>query len=652
MSAPSHPLAYRSEIDGLRALAVVPVILFHAGFEFFSGGFVGVDVFFVISGFLITSILRKELDEGSFSIIGFYERRARRILPALFFMLAACIPFAWMWMTPDELNEFGKNMVAVTLFASNIMLWSSSGYFESTAEENPLLHTWSLGVEEQYYLIFPLFLLFTWRAGRQRQIWILAVIATASLLLSEWGWRNAPNANFYLTPYRAWELLLGSILAMSNYRTERQTHAEVFSMLGFVMILGSIIGFDASTPFPSLYAIVPTVGAVLILACADGRTVVGRALSTPRIVHIGLISYSAYLWHQPLLAYARLQSTERPSDATFVALCLATLLLAHFSWRFIEQPFRNRTRIRRRPVFATTFVGSALFLSAGISGAITDGFPERINARSRQLLQTAVSSPKRDECHTEGKNFTPPSEACTYFDENVAWAAFGDSHMVEPGFALAERLAAHHKGLIHLTFSGCGPSLLFESSLPGCTQWQTQALKHIANDSRIKNVLIGFRYSGALFGDHLADYPNIPNVSPSIQGLGPEESRQLIWDSFALMIETLHKAGKRVFVLAPIPELGHQIQQIIVSNQFRDGSTEWGTTQRTYYNERNKYILSKLASLPWGDQLIRIDPASTLCNSEICRALLDGEAAYFDDDHLSVAGARKVMAQMEHYLDE
>ena len=206
-------MKYRGEIDGLRALAVVPVMLFHAGFELFGGGFVGVDVFFVISGYLITTILIEDIENKRFSIINFYERRARRILPALFFVIFACIPFAWMWMDLSQMRDFSQSLVALSLFASNILFWTESGYFAGAAEEKPLLHTWSLAVEEQYYLLFPIFLILAWRFGKNRVFWIIVFMSALSLLLSEWGWRNDAIANFYLAPTRAWELFAGSIAA-------------------------------------------------------------------------------------------------------------------------------------------------------------------------------------------------------------------------------------------------------------------------------------------------------------------------------------------------------------------------------------------------------------------------------------------------------
>ena len=275
----SDAMQYRREIDGLRAVAVIPVVLFHAGFGIFGGGYVGVDVFFVISGYLITSILIGELERGEFSIVRFYERRARRILPALFFVMLVCIPFAWIWMAPSQIEDFGRSLVAVSLFASNILFWRESDYFAPAAEEKPLLHTWSLAVEEQYYMFFPLLLLLAWRFGRWRVFYLIAAIAAASLLLCEWGWREAPVANFYLAPTRAWELLAGSLCAFLQFGKE-QKRDDLLAALGLGLIVFAIFVFDAATPFPSLYALAPVGGTVLIILFAANGTWTARLLST------------------------------------------------------------------------------------------------------------------------------------------------------------------------------------------------------------------------------------------------------------------------------------------------------------------------------------------------------------------------------------
>ncbi len=374
-------MQYRKEIDGLRAVAVLPVILFHAGFSIFRGGFVGVDVFFVISGYLITSILINDIQQGQFSIARFYERRARRILPALFLVLFVCLPFAWMWMAPMALQDFAQSLIAVVFFASNILFWSEEGYFAPAAELKPLLHTWSLAVEEQYYLLFPLFLFVMWRFGRNRTFWSIVVIATLSLVLSEWGWRHKPSANFYLAPTRAWELLVGSLAAF--YSVDRPQRSNNFlSAFGLALILFSIFVYDTGTPFPSIYALVPVGGAALIILFAGHQTWTARLLSAPPFLWVGVISYSAYLWHQPLFAFARLHSATEPPKVEMLGLAVASLLLAWASWRWVETPFRRRKYpflSRRKGIFAASGVVGAIFVVVGAFGWLSNGFPSRMS---------------------------------------------------------------------------------------------------------------------------------------------------------------------------------------------------------------------------------------------------------------------------------
>src|SRR4029077_10903920 len=235
---------YRPEIDGLRAVAVIPVILFHAGFGLFSGGFVGVDVFFVISGYLITTIIMSELDEGKFTILNFYERRARRILPALFVVMLACLPFAWLWFLARDFKDFSKSIYAVATFSSNILFWRQSGYFDTSTELKPLLHTWSLAVEEQYYILFPLYLMLVYRFGRRWIYWSLIIIGISSLCVSHWAAYNKPSADFYLLPTRGWEILLGAFAAfyLSHDTPPRISRvvSQLLSATGLLLVTYSV----------------------------------------------------------------------------------------------------------------------------------------------------------------------------------------------------------------------------------------------------------------------------------------------------------------------------------------------------------------------------------------------------------------------------
>lgn len=384
-------LGYRSEIDGLRALAVIPVILFHAGFGVFSGGYVGVDVFFVISGYLITSILLGDLEKSSFSILDFYERRARRILPALFFMMAATSVAAWILLVPIGLENFSKGIISVALFVSNILFWRSSGYFDPSAELNPLLHTWSLSVEEQFYIFFPPLLWLIWAYFRRYLVPILMVGVICSLLIAQWASSHEPTANFFLLPTRAWELGIGALCALSlkNRASMESKASGPLAFTGITLILASIFLFDEGTPIPGLYGLVPTVGAAMIILFASPQNLVGRALSFRWLVSIGLVSYSAYLWHHPLFAFARLFGDVHLPAGTGTGLIALTFILAWLSWRYIERPFRSSRGFSRAQIFGFSAAGMTALIGIGIVGLLTSGGAFRYSAPDQKFLAQA-----------------------------------------------------------------------------------------------------------------------------------------------------------------------------------------------------------------------------------------------------------------------
>ncbi|PIE06984.1 MAG: acyltransferase [Rhodobacterales bacterium] len=468
-------MKYRPEIDGLRTVAVIPVILYHAGAAAFSGGFVGVDVFFVISGYLITTILIGELEQGRFSIINFYERRARRILPALFFVMLCTLPFAWVWMLPGQLKDYAQSLIAVSLFGSNFLFWKTSGYFAAAAEEKPFLHTWSLAVEEQYYVLFPVFLFLAWRFGRNRVFWMIAVFAAISLLVSEWGWRNEPKANFFLFPTRAWELFAGSIAAFV-IKSHGIRSNNLLSAAGLLAILFSIFVYTEETPFPSVYALLPVGGSVLIVLYATRDTLAGRLLSTRPFVGIGLISYSAYLWHQPLFAFARIRSTEAPGLPLMLLLSVVALGLAGLSWRYVERPFRLKDVTSRRLIFSGALTGIVAFAALGwLGNAKSAEFeqywlarqPENVRATYTVLARAnpELSNWGADEfgnqnlgdCRFNARNPTGEVQATlkacaeTY---GPGVLVLGDSHAMDLYGTVASRFA-DHPFIVGITQGGC-----------------------------------------------------------------------------------------------------------------------------------------------------------------------------------------------------
>ena len=382
-------MQYRKEIDGLRAVAVVSVILFHANFSLVPGGFLGVDIFFVISGYLITHIILSEKSAGTFSLANFYERRARRILPALLVVLLCCLPAAWLWLIPMDMKSFAQSLVAVTVFSSNVFFYSTTGYFDSAAEWKPLLHTWSLALEEQYYVFFPLFVLLTWKLRKRINFLLLVLAALISLAIAQWGAHYQPSATFYLLHSRSWELLIGALAAYytTSYSLPRinKNLQQLLSSVGLLLIVVALFAGNTQLPHPSLYTLAPTLGAVLIILFANDQTLAGRILGNRLFVGIGLISYSAYLWHWPLFVFARHRAMPEVPDHLFLGgLALAALVLGFLSWKFIEQPFRNKKFIKLRYFTASCILCCGLILGFGVMGNNTKGFPARINTSIAQ----------------------------------------------------------------------------------------------------------------------------------------------------------------------------------------------------------------------------------------------------------------------------
>ena len=406
-------MKYRPEIDGLRALAVLPVIFFHAGFSWFSGGYVGVDIFFVISGYLITTIIINEMDGSRFYLLNFYERRARRILPALFFVMLVATPLAIYSLTPYGLKEFGQSLISTSTFSSNILFFLKSGYFETSAELKPLIHTWSLAVEEQYYILFPLLLMITKAWNRKLMFFFLCLMFLASLSLAHWAtvYSQDPqviSASFFLLPTRGWELLLGVAAAfyIQAGNTIQSSFLKQFAgIAGLFLIIFSISAFDKYTPFPSLFTLAPTLGALLLILGATQGTWAYKILSSRSIVFLGLISYSTYLWHQPIFAFSRQIMLGELSEITLLLLSFFSIGMGYLSWKWIEQPFRDKKRFSQISIFILSgsfmifisAVGFGIHKTNGLEDELTEiylsmGAPLLLDVTKERLLLNEVNN--------------------------------------------------------------------------------------------------------------------------------------------------------------------------------------------------------------------------------------------------------------------
>ncbi|MFS8144655.1 acyltransferase [Rhizobium sp. R635] len=631
-------MIYRREVDGLRAAAVMPVILFHAGCSLFSGGFIGVDVFFVISGFLITSIILEEMRDGTFSLAAFYERRARRILPALFLVILCCLPFAWLWVMPEEFRAFSDSLIATSLSGANFLFWFKSGYFAPEAGEVPLLHIWSLAVEEQYYMVFPLLVMFMWKRKRNWLFALLVAIALASLAYSEWASRAFPSANFYFLPSRAWEFLAGSLCSFMQLKGQERG-SDPLSLLGFGMIAFSVFYFDETSPIPSTLALVPVVGAMLVLLFARQGTWVAALLSTRAFIMIGKISYSAYLWHQPLFAFARIRSIDPPRLAVMGALACVALVLGYLSWRFVEQPFR-RSRHRLLPTRRGLTVSASVMLAAlfafGLYGHDTRGIPWRLPEPIKDFIADSEWS---KTCLIEsGSDWDAmPIKDCIFNSGHArTYAILGDSLASALTPALAKRLDGMDIGLEQITHSFCAPVAdVSMASLQAreCGAFNAAAIDYLVK-SKVKTVVLAaswqvfFAQSRYVFKDEEVATPDVG---------------QKLKDAFDKTVGDLTSAGIRVVIVYPHPRGDTEIAAKVAKLMHK------GMPAPTITIAQDEFIEQSLPSYAYLDgpkdkHVLRVDPAKIFCGIETgrCDLAREGKALIFDKVHFTPAGAEAV----------
>jgi peptidoglycan/LPS O-acetylase OafA/YrhL len=629
----------------LRAIAVLSIILFHAGFTWIPGGYLGVDVFFVISGFLITGILLRENASRTFTLARFYERRARRILPALLAMLFVTAVVAYVLLLPMEFRTFSQSLTAVVLFCSNILFFRRAGafdfYFDPPARLNPLLHTWSLGVEEQFYLVFPLLLALAWRFGRRRLFQLVLLTAIASFvcaLLLDGGYTSihyARAANFYLLPARAWQLMIGGLVAFwSGAGAERSAGPrpwhQAAALLGLTLILVPILSYqEYKIQFPSVYALAPTLGTAVILAWGSG-TLVGALLSLPVLVGVGLISYSAYLWHHPLFALGHTVSLYREfSTATTLAFCTVTLALAWASWRWIENPFRDRNTFTRRTIIGVCTVASAMLLIPAATFAVSDDLPTRGRLLPGGLLQTSRDRVKvMLDCGFDPGAAIPGCALNPALSTAPAFLVVGDSHAAAmlPGFqGLSERTGRQGR---MLALAGCIPFFGDVNDNANCEPMQAAALD-FAKRSGIRRVFLVSRWAG--YTEDLEKRP------PFVEAL-------------ARTIDAYGSSGAVVCIVEQVPQQEYRPVGLYVRSflhRDRAAYIRSMSVTRAQHEARQSFVTGALAPYRSDPRVTFIDPAAVMCEGDICPAGTGSQSYYWDESHLSVAGARFVSAALE-----
>jgi peptidoglycan/LPS O-acetylase OafA/YrhL len=611
---------YRADIDGLRAIAVLAVVLYHIRSGLFHGGYIGVDVFFVISGYLITGIIHGDVATNSFSVSRFYERRVRRIFPALFAVLTVSTILAGFLLLPGEFADFGKSLVATTLFTSNYYFMSQSSYFSPSVDMEPLLHTWSLAVEEQFYLLFPVVLILIHRFLRSYYLNAISSLAVLSLALSIALVSKDPTGAFYSSPARAWELLVGAVLALGTLPTiQKRGISESLGIVGLASVIGSAILFNPSTPFPGLFALVPTLGAALIIYSGmQHRTIVATVLGSRVPVFFGLISYSLYLWHWPLIVFSRLFIGHDLGKIQKISLLIVCVIISTLSWRFVERPWRRTGGMmgwaRLRGV-ATAVMAIACLV--GLVVVRSHGLPGRFSAGVDRLA--AFTSYDSSAPYRQDRCFLQPMSGesldmrmCMTLDPHRPnYLLIGDSHAADLWIGLEHAYPGIN--FLQATAVGCKPLLDARGPEP-CRSLMQTMLGTVSKSPRLDAVLIS------------ADW--------SKQDLQP----------LLTTIASLHSVGRRVYVFGQVPEYQFDLPRLLAMSAISNDPLRVDSARVSDTAEVDRIFTIGLAR----SDARYVSLYRLMCGPNHCVTTVAGNVPIqFDTGHLTAAGSVWVAERMK-----
>ena len=642
----TNAIAYRADIDGLRAVAIVPVVLYHAEIAPFSGGYVGVDIFFVISGYLITSFILGQIRCGDFTFRNFYLRRIRRIFPALFLMMAFAAAIGWLLLTPDDYRRLGESIFATVFFCSNILFWLQSGYFAAQPEARPLLHTWSLGVEEQFYVVFPVLLVLLSRYFPRRLIAITLALSVLSFGFNVLSVSAHPSLAFFLAPPRVWELFIGALLAMGALAApSRIIWSEFASLLGVGLIGFAVFGFSKGTTFPGFAALLPTMGAAAIIWAGTGQTGrVTRLLSHPAPVLIGKISYSLYLWHFPLLAFGAYVLFGGLSLTQRLSLIALSIVLAFGSWIFVEQPVRRGRWLfgRARIVFATAAAALAVFGGFGLAAHLSGGFPSRIGEPGLRILASADDvDPDRNQClKLADSTDISRRPSCKFGTPGVVpqFALWGDLHAesLRAAFDIAAK-KAQSSGIFFGT-AGCIPELGFDRQKAGCAGVNDAIVGYLDLIASIRTVILAGRWGLWAEGS--------PYKHEGGQGASLVDASGVATDNHAAFAAGLERivakliaTGKQVWLVGPIPEIGYDVPRTLYFDSRSVSRRIHIRPTRQEFDDRQAFVMTLFADIAQKHNVQIVWPHKFLCDDHFCRVQQDGHPLYIDDQHLTRSAA-------------
>jgi peptidoglycan/LPS O-acetylase OafA/YrhL len=640
-----HTFGNRRDIDGLRALAVIPVVLFHFGFSTFSGGFVGVDVFFVISGFLITSILFREISAQRFSFVDFWGRRARRILPALTVMVLVTLALGWLLLTAKDLAELGRTIRYQSLFISNILFMRDHGYFEPASELKPLLHTWSLAVEEQYYIFFPLMMVLMMRYVRHWR-WMLFAVLLVSFGLNIVYIERRPEFAFFALPTRAWELLCGAMLAVMPVpkHVARPWLRESVGVAGLAAVLLAVFSFDKTTVFPGWAALLPVLGTTaLIWSGAQGTTLAGRLLSLRVLVWIGLLSYSLYLWHWPVYVYANAISIDgiQPLEALgWMALALA---LAWLSLRYIELPFREkRVFASRNSVLVGGLVSITVLAITGSVIRSADGVPQRLTGKALEYAQSREWKAGQTECMQLSTDKALDKVCRVGSDQEVAPTKmfWGDSHTAALLPAIAGTAGRDAQPVWLYSLTAC-PPIVDEHLRQQCKDFNKRNMALVL-ERGIKDVVLAANWSLYIYGREDGDGDKQFLLDRKDNRA---QAEQRLAAGLKAQVAELRAAGVQVWLFKEVP-LQHKSYIDRLTSLARIGrSAESLGRPLNEHLARQRFFSDLFGAMSAADSGVHvIDPTPLMCKEGLCAIDVDGHSQYKDADHLSDVGSARLSA--------
>lgn len=659
---------YRAELDGLRAVAVISVLLYHVkfslfGYEIFKGGFLGVDIFFVLSGYLITTIIFTQMNAGVFSLKDFFIRRIKRILPAMVAVLLVSSIFAFYFLLPDSLVIYVKTLLASLFFVSNLYFFGEDTYVSDSSEYKPLLHTWSLSVEWQFYLIFPFLCLWLFKRFKNKRLTIIFSLFLLSLVLSNILAYRQPNFAFYMLPSRMWELIAGSIVAiiiLENKLNIGKIYYKVFPVVGLVLITLSILFINDGMLHPSVITLIPVLGTCLIILFSRDKNLASNFLSLKPMIFIGAISYSIYLWHQPLFVFYRIKIGEI-SMSTSILLILLSIVISVLSFYLIEKPFRTKQLSRWKlivisasPIILIMF--SVFILVKNSSSDQTETFMSPLAKKMYEDFK--VPEFRRLKGNSEGKNYLSgektidctnrsPLEACKFGDES--WVVLGDSYAASFEYALQNELAEKGHGIISLTYEQCSfvSEKLWFGTAPECPEINRQRWQVINNFTDKKTFLIAANYA------QFKDVKVVQEGEKKSNGM-PVVGEELVWESLAENINKLLSLGHRVVVIYPIPSISTDVK----IEYFRLLNMTNSHINKVY-DKRTKGYYAALSlgetldnSLTSNPNLIIIKPVDSLCSDNRCLIINKDGGLYNNGNHLSNAGARLVLGDVFQKLPQ